>query len=123
MLSAQPFQALLATITTTAAAAASVPAPSTSSAKNDPAALGPIRQCSLVSDKMRKLTLFIEWLEEAENRMDYIDVTNDKKKIILLKTWGGSDITKLIKLEKSPLNIKTEPTTDDEAPAEVIYSK
>ena len=80
MLSAQPFQALLATITTTAAAAASVPAPSTSSAKNDPAAIGPIRQCSLVSDKMRKLTLFIEWLEEAENRMDYIDVTNDKKK-------------------------------------------
>ena len=55
--------------------------------------------------------------------MDYIGLTNDKEKIILLKTWSGSDFTKLIKLEKSPLNIKTEPTTDDETLAEVTYSQ
>ena len=117
----EKLQPLLTTITATAAVAASVPAPGTSSAKNDPAALGPIRQCSLGSDKMRKLALFNEWLKEEENRIDYIGVTNDKEKIILLKTWGGSDITELIKLEKSPLNIKTEPTADGETPAEVTH--
>ena len=62
---------------------------------------------------MRKLTLFNQWLEEAENRMDFIGVTNNKEKITLLKTWGGSVITELIKLEKSPPNIKKEPATDD----------
>ena len=90
-LSAEQLQALLATIATTAAAAASVPAPGTSSAKNDLAALSPIRQCSLRSYKMRKLTLFYEWLEKAENRTDYIGVTNDKENIIFPRMWGGSD--------------------------------
>ena len=35
---------------------------------------------------MRKLTLLNEWLEEVENRLDYIGVPNDKEKTILLKT-------------------------------------
>ena len=121
-LSAEQFQALLATITTTAAVAANVPTPETVQVKNDPAALGPIRQCSLGSDKMRKLTLFNEWLEEAENRMDYIGVVNDKEKIILLKTWGGTDINELIKLEKSPLNIKTELSSEN-TPVECTYDQ
>ena len=69
-LSAEQFEALLATITT----AASAPVLDISRARNDPAANGPIPQCSLGSNKMRKVTLFNEWLEEAENRMDYIDV-------------------------------------------------
>ena len=69
-LSTEQFQALLATLTT----AASVPVPDTSRARNDPAANAPIPQRSLGSNKMRKVTLFNEWLEVAENRMDYIDV-------------------------------------------------
>lgn len=51
-----------------------------------------------------------------------IGVTNDKENIILLKTWNGSDITKLIKLEKPLLTIKAEPTTDDDTPAEVTFA-
>ena len=47
-LSAEQFQALLATITS--AAAANVPSPDVPQPKNDPAALGPIRQCSLGTD-------------------------------------------------------------------------
>ena len=78
--------------------------------KNDPAALGPMRQCSLGTDKMRKLTMFNEWLEDAENRMTYIGVTDDNEKVILLKTWGGPEMVELIRLEKSNLNIRA--TTD-----------
>ena len=119
-LSAEQFQALLATITSTATAAANVTTPD-HQPRNDPSALGPMRKCSLGSDKMRKLTLFDEWLEEAENRMEYIGVTSDKEKIILLKTWGGVDITELIKLQQSPLNIKSEDTGHGEAPVDVKY--
>ena len=83
--SAEQFQTLMATITggnqQTTPAAAAMPTP-----KNDPAALGPIRQCNLGTDKMQKLILFDEWLEDAENRMVYIGVTEDREKIILLKT-------------------------------------
>ena len=120
-LSAAQFQALLATITSTAAA--NTAAPDIPQTKNDPAALGPIRQCSLGTDKMRKLTLFTEWLEEAENRMEYIGITNDKEKIILLKTWGGTDIIELIKLEQSPLNVKTEEESVGEELAETTYKQ
>ena len=57
-LSVEQFQALLPTITNAAAGnavTADIP-----QSKNDPAALGPISQCSLGSDKMHKLTLFNE---------------------------------------------------------------
>ena len=75
--------------------------------KNDPAALGPIRPCNLGTNKMLKLTLFEEWLEEAENRMAYIGTDDDKSKIILLKSWGGAE---LIEFMKNTAKIET---TDD----------
>ena len=60
---------------------------------------------------MRKLTLFDDWLEEAENRMEYIGTTDDKDKLILLRTWGDSEIKDLIKRQTSIVNIKKEDTT------------
>ena len=53
---------------------------------------------------MTKLNLFNEWLEDAENRMSYIGITDNKEMIILLKTWGGPEIVELIRLEQSHLN-------------------
>ena len=75
--------------------------------RNDPAALGPIRQCILGNNKMVKLTKFEEWLEEAENRMSYIGTDDDKSKIILLKSWGGPE---LIEFMKSHVKVKYEHT-------------
>ena len=116
-LSDTQFQALLATLTQSAAtqlseAAKSATAEALAAAKpkneirqkNDPSALGPMRQCALGSDKMRKFTLFEDWLEEAENRMEYIGTSTDKEKIILLKTWGGTEIKDLIKTQSSVAN-------------------
>ena len=65
--------------------------------KNDPAALGPIRSCALGTNKMTKLTKFEEWLDEAENRMAYIGIGDDKQKIILLKSWGGPELIEFMK--------------------------
>ena len=45
--------------------------------------------------------------------MEYIGVSNDKEKIILLKTWGGPEVIELIKLEQSALNIKSENAKND----------
>ena len=44
---------------------------------------------------MRRLTLFEEWLEEAECRMEYMGDISDKEKTILLRTWGGPEIKEL----------------------------
>ena len=116
-LSETQFQALLATLTQSAAtqltevaksataeALAATTPKTVTKQKNDPSALGPMRQCALGSDKMRKLTLFDDWLEEAENRMEYIGTSTDKEKIILLKTWGGTEIKDLIKAQSSLAN-------------------
>ena len=61
------FQVLLATIA--GAACAQTNTSAVNATKNDPVALGPIRLCALGTDTMKKLTLFKESLEEAENRM------------------------------------------------------
>ena len=63
--------------------------------------MGPMRQCMLVDDKMRKLIIFDNWLEEAENRMSYIETDTDTEKIILLRTWGDQDINEIIKRQDS----------------------
>ena len=80
-LSVDRFQQLLETLRPNppapdadAAPPAAAPAP-----RNDPSALGPIAPCSLGKNKMTKLTKFEEWLEEAENRMDYITKMTETK--------------------------------------------
>ena len=69
--------------------------------RNDPSALGPMTPCALGTNKMTKLTKFEEWLEEAENRMAYVGNQEDSDKIILLKSWGGSELNEFIKTHVS----------------------
>ena len=113
--SAEQFNQLLATLSGGNANQAA------SFLRNDPAALGPIRQCALGTDKMKKLNIFNEWLEDAGIRMSYIGITSDKEKIILLKTWGGPEIVELIRLEKSHLNARAQAPQQGEAEQEQTY--
>ena len=83
--------------------------------RNDPSALGPMAPCPLGKNKMTKLTKFEEWLEEAENRMDYIGNQEDKDKIILLKSWGGSELNDFLKTHVS-INT-TQRAADGDQPA------
>ena len=124
-LSQEQFKLLLETMTQTAiqAAAATVKKQGdetgkTAITRNDPSALGPMRQCVLGDDKMRKLTIFDDWLEEADSRMEYIGITNDKEKIILLRTWGGQDIKELIKRQSSIVNKSVTIKKEEESASE-----
>ena len=124
-LTQEQFKLLLETMTQTAITAATATVrkhdegavQKESTRRNDPSALGPMRQCMLGDDKMRKLTIFDDWLEEAESRMEYIGITDDKEKIILLRTWGGQDIKDLIKHQSSIVgtaNIKKEDESSED---------
>ena len=95
--------------TQTVAVAADAPAP-----RNDPSALGPMAPCSLGTNKMSKLTKFEEWLEEAEYRMEYIGNQGDKEKIILLRSWGGSELNEFIKTHVTIVTTP-QPATDTQA--------
>ena len=67
-------------------------------AQDDPAALGPIKTCNIGSNKMTRLKYFEEWLEEAESRMSYIGTSDDKAKVILLKSWDGTELVEFMKV-------------------------
>ena len=90
--------------------------------KNDPSALGPISSCDLGTNKMLKLTIFEDWLEEAENRMDFIGTQDDKSRIILLKSWGGKELMEFLKTnvkiryEATPADPNTNPPTEAQPP-------
>ena len=88
--------------------------------RNDPSALGPMGQCVLGDDKMRKLTIFDDWLEEAESRMEYIGIIDDKEKTILLRTWGGQDIKELIKRQSSIVGKSATKKRDTDTSNEVV---
>ena len=119
-LTQEQFQLLLETVTKTALTAATAArtqeeetATKLNLRRNNPAALGPMRQCMLGDDKMRKLTIFDDWLEEAENRMSYIGTDTDTEKIILLRTWGGQDINEIIKRQDSIIGKSTKIKKED----------
>ena len=116
-LSEEQFKQLLATITNTNSNGShSNEGRGKQETRNNPSVLGPMRQCNLGDDKMKKLTIFDEWLEEAENRMDFIGINDDKEKLILLKTWGGPDVNEILKQQTSVFRIKQEPEeSNDEA--------
>ena len=121
-LSSEQFAQLLATMKSSAieaateavSAAAVSKTPEVPAQRNDPSVLGPMRQCVLGDDKMRKLTLFEEWLEEAECHMEYIGDISDKEKTILLRAWGGQEIKELIRRLSSKLSGPAVPSKDDD---------
>ena len=55
----------------------------------NPAALSPMQPLNLGANKMARLKIFDEWLEEAINRIEYIGVSTDKDKITT-KNMGWS---------------------------------
>ena len=81
-------QTLITALTTNNNATAAPAPPAPAQVRNDAAALGPMPPCTLGSNKMTRLQQFETWLEEAENRMHFIGVTEDEKKVRLLRSWG-----------------------------------
>lgn len=82
--------------------------------RNDPTALGPMPPFVMGSDKMTRLQQFDTWLEEAENRMSYIGITDEGAKKSLLRSWGGSDLVQFMKTH-AKIIFESVPATDTEA--------
>ena len=90
-------------------------APAPAPAPVDASLLGPPPPCNLGTDKMKQHQHFETWLEEVENRMRYMGVTEDTKKISLLRSWGGPDLVKLMKAHAGVRFDDTPATADTEA--------
>ena len=83
----------------------------TATTLQDCCGIGKLRPLELGSDKIRKLKLFNEWLEEAKNRMQYLSVNTDDKKISVISAWGNSELVNFMKLH-AKVRFETVPGLD-----------
>ena len=83
------------------------------STQNDPSALGPMKPFVLGTNKMTRLKRFEEWLEDANSRMQYIGTQENSAKIILLKTWAGTELVEYMKIH-AKVHFEVNPATDTE---------
>ena len=77
------------------------------------AALGPMKPLNMGLDRMQKLQRFNQWLEEAENRFQYLGCDADDEKLCLLRAWGGTELVSFMKLH-AKVRLETTPATDTE---------
>lgn len=52
-------------------------------------AVGPMETCNLGINKVRRYKEFSDWLKEAETKIEFMGITEEKKKISLLRSWAG----------------------------------
>ena len=52
-------------------------------------AVGPMEPCNLGIDKVKRLKNFQDWCKEAEAKITYMGITEDTRKVALLKSWAG----------------------------------
>ena len=52
-------------------------------------ASGPMEPCNLGIDKVKRLKNFQDWCKEAEAKITYMGITEDTRKVALLKSWAG----------------------------------
>ena len=55
-------------------------------------AVGPMEPCSLGIDKIKRLRQFNDWMKEVQSKMEFMGVTENTKKIALLKSWAGREL-------------------------------
>ena len=77
------------------------------------AALGPMKPLNMGLDRMQKLQRFNQWLEEAENRFQYLGCDADDEKLCLLRAWGGTELVSFMKVH-AKVRLETTPATDTE---------
>ena len=75
------FKELLSSLNPAMARTAQPSDPDSNHTLKDPAALGPMQPLNLGANKMARLKIFDEWLEEATNRMDYIGVSSSNVEV------------------------------------------
>ena len=61
--------------------------------ESNAAVIGPMHPCILGVDKTRWLKTFEDWLRECQVKMDFMNITNEGRKIALIRSWAGPDLT------------------------------
>ena len=61
--------------------------------ESNAAVIGPMQPCILGVDKTRRLKTFEDWLRECQVKMDFMNITNEGRKIALIRSWAGPDLT------------------------------
>ena len=57
--------------------------------ESNAAVIGPMQPCMLGVDKTRRLKTFEDWLRECQVKMDFMNITNEGRKIALIRSWAG----------------------------------
>ena len=55
-------------------------------------AVGPMGACVLGIDKVKRPKVFQDWVKEAQAKIDYMGITDNKQKVALLKSWAGREL-------------------------------
>ena len=57
--------------------------------------VGPMRTCSLGTDKLKRPKKWADWLREAENKMRFRGITEGERKWDFLRSCAGAELTEL----------------------------
>ena len=60
--------------------------------ESNAAVIRPMQPCTLGVDKTRRLETFGDWIRECQVQMDFMNITNDGRKIALIRSWAGPDL-------------------------------
>ena len=55
-------------------------------------AVGPMGACVLGIDKMKRPKVFMDWVKEAQAKIDYMGISDNKQKVALLRSWAGREL-------------------------------
>ena len=48
--------------------------------------------CVLGIDKMKRPKVFMDWIKEAQAKIDYMGMSDNKQKVALLRSWAGREL-------------------------------
>ena len=48
--------------------------------------------CVLGIDKMKRPKVFMDWVKEAQAKIDYMGISDNKQKVALLRSWAGREL-------------------------------
>ena len=102
-LSTEQFDALLAKLAEVGAAAgataardvvAGLPAPGGATANSGAAALvGQVPPCLLGKNKLKRYKKWRDWIKDAENKMTFLGIEEENKKISFIRSCAGAELT------------------------------
>ena len=76
------------------------------------ALVGEMPRCPLGKDKLKRFKRWKEWLADAENKMAFLNITQDRAKLSFLRSCAGSELTEFWEKEA---RIRMTPVEGNEA--------